>query len=338
MKQYIFYGMIFGLFTACSAKTTSKPSDKASIDTEQTVPKGQEFTRDTVLLTDSTLSINRKSYKLNEADRDDKELVKAILTDAAAYNKQHGVGEVILFIAGKFIGKPYVSHTLDRTDDERMVINLQQLDCTTYLENVVALALASYEDNPDYTTFVDVLRNIRYRGGELKYENRLHYFDWWLSDNEKMGMVKEIIPTNSQLLMRQTLKINYMSENFSSYAMLKNHPERVQAIKKLEDATNGKVVSFIPKQRLNNPALRKVIKDGDLIALVTNKKNLDTTHLGFAVWKSDGLHLLNASSLKKNGKRVIEPTETLYKYLMDRSWNTGIRVARVCAKATKPDK
>src|SRR3712207_1311855 len=101
-----------------------------------------------------------------------------------------------------------------------MLINLHQLDCRSYLETVLALALASYEENPNYTTFVDYLRNIRYRNGELKYENRLHYFDWWLSDNERMGFVKEVVPDAPSLQIHQTLKINYMSENFSAYAML----------------------------------------------------------------------------------------------------------------------
>ena len=40
------------------------------------------------------------------------------------------------------------------------------------------------------------------------------------------------------------------------------------------------------------------IHDGDLIAIVTTKKGIDYSHLGFAVWGKDGkLHLLNASSI-----------------------------------------
>ena len=145
-----------------------------------------------------------------------------------------------------------------------------------------------------------------------------------------MGFVKEIETPNPPFTATQRLKINYMSENYKSYDMLRNHPKRVAALKKIEDQTNGTVVRYIPKSQLTNTALlRKVVRNGDIIAITTNKRNLDTTHLGFAVWHSDGLHLLNASSLKKNGRQVVEPKETLYQYLMQRQQNPGIRVARL---------
>ena len=121
-----------------------------------------------------------------------------------------------------------------------------------------------------------------------------------------------------------------MSLNAKAYDMLKNNPRRVAELKKLEDASNGTKVRYIPTALLNNNnELREIIHDGDIIAIVTNKRELDTTHLGFAVWHEDGLHLMNASSLKKNGNRVVEPTETFYQYMMSRPSNIGIRVARI---------
>ena len=121
-----------------------------------------------------------------------------------------------------------------------------------------------------------------------------------------------------------------MSENYNSYDMLRNRPERVAALKKMEDRTNGIKVRYIPKNLLNNAALlRKVVRNGDIIAITTRKRNLDTTHLGLAVWHDDGLHMINASSLKRNGRQVIEPKQTLYQYLMQQPNSTGIRLARL---------
>ena len=112
--------------------------------------------------------------------------------------------------------------------------------------------------------------------------------------------------------------------------MLKNNPERVAELKKLEDATNGTKLRYIPKSLLNNSKLlREVVRDGDILAIVTNKRELDTTHLGFAVWHKDGLHLMNASNLRKNGNKVVDPVETLYNYMMARPANLGIRVVRI---------
>ena len=121
-----------------------------------------------------------------------------------------------------------------------------------------------------------------------------------------------------------------MSENPNAYDMLRNRPQRVATLKKLEDQTNGTIVPYIPKKQLTNTELlRKVVRNGDIIAITTNKLNLDTTHLGFAVWHRDGLHLINASSLKKNGRQVVEPKETIYQYLLQRPQNPGIRVSRL---------
>ena len=68
------------------------------------------------------------------------------------------------------------------------------------------------------------------------------------------------------------------------------------------------------------------IKDGDIIAIVTKKKGLDYSHLGFAVWGEDGkLRLLNASSVHK---KVVEEPMTLYQYLKRNPTSVGIRVFR----------
>ena len=46
-----------------------------------------------------------------------------------------------LHFARLFIGRPYVAHTLEVADPERLVVNTRQLDCTTLVENVTALTL-----------------------------------------------------------------------------------------------------------------------------------------------------------------------------------------------------
>lgn len=248
----------------------------------------------------------------------------------AIYNQKHSKETTLIYIARQFVGIPYVAHTLDKTDDERLVITLKGMDCTTYVENVVAFAQCAFNNKTKWSDFLNAIKQVRYRGGKLSYENRLHYFDWWLEDNEKKGFVKEMNILEFPFTATQTLKINYMSENYLSYNMLRNHPERVKALKLLEDKTNGKVVRYIPTSALNdNTTLRKAIHNGDILGLVTNKKNLDTTHLGIAIWHKDGLYLLNASSLKKNGSKVVEPTETLYQYLKARPFNLGVRVGRI---------
>ena len=56
------------------------------------------------------------------------------------------------------------------------------------------------------------------------------------------------------------------------------------------------------------------------------KKGLDIAHVGIAVWKRDGLHLLNASMIYK---KVVEDSRTLAEYMKGRKTFTGIRVIRI---------
>lgn len=118
-----------------------------------------------------------------------------------------------------------------------------------------------------------------------------------------------------------------MSTYPGKYKMLKGHPEYVKEIAATERALNKKSYRYVPKLKVGNSALmRKVVKDGDIIALTTTLKGLDIQHIGFAVWHEDGLHLLNASSLRR---KVVEEPMTLYRYLQRQRTMTGLRVVRL---------
>ena len=48
-------------------------------------------------------------------------------------------GSLMLAIAGEFTGIKYVAGTLEQGSNEPLVINTQELDCTTFVEQVVAI-------------------------------------------------------------------------------------------------------------------------------------------------------------------------------------------------------
>ncbi len=233
-----------------------------------------------------------------------------------------------LFFAQKFIGRPYVASTLEGDAQERLVVNTRQLDCTTLVENVVALTLCAQNKQYTYYAYKHALVDLRYRGGVIDgYPSRLHYFTEWITDNTKAGVVSEVQSPNPPFSAVQAVKVNFMSTHPQKYQALREHPEFVGAISKMEREVSGAKYRFIPKKYVGNKKfLRKAINDGDIIAITCNKKGLDIAHLGFAVWKKDGLHLLNASQLHK--KVVLEPM-TLYKYLQKHSSHTGIRIIRI---------
>ena len=233
-----------------------------------------------------------------------------------------------LFFARGFIGKPYVAHTLEVGDEEHLVVNTRELDCTTLVETVTALTKCAYQKKYTYAAYRAALKAMRYRNGRINgYPSRIHYFTEWITENSKAGLVTEIQQPNPPFTSVQTVSVNYMSQHPQSYKALKAHPEYVPEIRRMEQRVSGQQFRYIPKARVGRSAeLRQAVKDGDIIAITCNKAGLDIAHLGFAVWKNGNLHLLNASQIHK---KVVEEPMTLWQYLRQHPSHTGIRIIRI---------
>lgn len=241
--------------------------------------------------------------------------------------KQKGKQDLVLFFARKFLGIPYVASTLENNTDEQLVINLRQLDCTTFVENVLTLTLCTKNGQTTFDDFCNQLRKIRYRNGKVGYPTRLHYFSEWISDNTRMGFVEETQAPNPPFSAVQTLQINFMSTHVDKYPMLVRTPSFIKPIAQMESELNGQTCRYIPKVGiLNNAACKQAVKDGNILALVTSRQGLDTSHVGFAIWKKDGLHLFHASSLQK---KVVEDKSLLRNYMMKQKSQLGVRVVKV---------
>ena len=250
----------------------------------------------------------------------------SIFVEEALRTAPAGAGE--LYFARLFLDRPYVAHTLEVNDREQLVVNTRQMDCTTLIENVAALTICACRGENTFGDFCRQLQRLRYRQGRLTdYTSRLHYFSDWIDDNSRMGIVSEVQQPEQVFTATQTLTINYMSTHAQAYKALAAHPAFVPVIARQERSLTGHKYRYIPKNEVTDtPAMRQVVHDGDIIAITCSKPGLDIAHLGFAVWRKDGLHLLNASQLHK---KVVEEPMNLGKYLKQHPTRTGIRVVRI---------
>lgn len=281
----------------------------------------------TLCLMLATMPAAARPYAVTYQKSDSLRVIQ-LLKDASQQPKGTNLA---LYFARRFKGTPYVAHTLEVNKTEQLVVNLRQLDCTTLVENVVALCLCVCQGNMTFDSFCDNLRTIRYRGGAMpSYEGRLHYFTDWIQDNTRMGICREIQSPNPPFTAIQRINVGFMSTHPDKYAMLKATPSLVPKIAKTEQALNGLTFRYIPEGRITNTRqLRNAIHDGDIIATTTTLSGLDIQHLGFAVWKKDGLHMLNASSLRH---KVVEETLPLRTYLLRQKSMTGVRIVRLTMK------
>jgi hypothetical protein len=271
-----------------------------------------------------TFALGLQAQNIEYTQSDSALVVK--LLDVAKH--QRGTENPIFYFGKKFLGLPYVAHTLELGDTEHLIVNLHGLDCTTFVETVVALSMCDQQNQRTFDAFCKNLTKIRFRDGKMTdYTSRLHYFTWWAEDNERLGIVKDISFADAPFTEVQTVHIDYMSKHPTLYKQLKNHPQFVPVIKKYEQATEGKQFYYIPKENLNWHASTPlaVVRDGDIVAMLTDSDGLDTRHIGIAFWQAGELHLLHASSLYK---KVLMSKETFYEYEMKQPKHTGIRVFR----------
>ena len=233
--------------------------------------------------------------------------------------------EGILDVAQRYLGIPYVAGTLETEGTERLVINEDSLDCTTFVEYSVARWLSMKNDSLTMEQWTELLR---YRNGVVNgYLSRLHYFTDWVAENTHRGVWYEVAPEDESLIWQtDTLTLSFMSEHPQSYPYLKEHAWAVDSMRNIEQRYAHHPIHYIGKEHLDLPREQLPITDGDILALVTTIEGLDVTHLGFAVWKGETLHLMHASMT--HGKVVIDE-RPLYDYLKTRRSCPGIRVVRV---------
>lgn len=256
------------------------------------------------------------------ADEQDRASIEKWLQEAVSLPKDSCR---TLHFAKKMLGVPYVAGTLDGNEEEQLVVLVDSLDCTTFVETVLAFCIADKRGERDYEGFKKALTQIRYRDGILNgYTSRLHYFSDWICNNEQMGFVKECTSETACSLSKE-LWLDFMTTHVDSYLPMNKNPELVKEMASHEKNWQGTVVSYIPKEKLNLPPEGLKIKDGDVLALVTNIKGLDVVHVGFAFWKDNQLHLLHASS---SAKKVIEDPKTQYESSKNTKAHIGVRAIR----------
>lgn len=270
----------------------------------------------------STGSIFANNWKTDYLP-DDSIKVVSLLKKAAT---QKNIGNKMLYFARQLAGVPYVGKTLEKNKQEQLVVNLRQLDCTTFVETVLALTRSLEQNKLTFDAFCYNLRMIRYSEGIVSYPTRQHYFTYWIQENEKKGIVKDIQLPNPPFTAVQNVNTDYMTTHIDLYPMLVQDKALISNIRAMETSINGMKCRYIPKNSLNDSKLlRQTIQNGDIIAIITSIKGLDTSHIGIAVWHKDGLHMIDASSIHK---KVIEEPTLMKTYMSKHPSQLGIRIAR----------
>ena len=237
--------------------------------------------------------------------------------------KSNTIDSEIVRAARYFLETPYVGGTLERSEEEELIINLQEVDCMTLVEYCLALSRTTQLPSPSWESFQRELRQIRYRNGVINgYVSRLHYSTDWIYNNTGKGVIEDV--THALGGHKFMVDVHYMSKNHEKYPHLADNPEAVQQITQTERAINARnIYHFIPKKEMAGH--QSLIKSGDIIGFTTAISGLDISHLGIAYWNDKQLTFIHASS---TAKKVIINPESLIDYCNSISTCTGIVVLR----------
>ncbi|MDF1684769.1 MAG: DUF1460 domain-containing protein [Legionellaceae bacterium] len=231
-------------------------------------------------------------------------------------------------ISQRFINQPYEGNALGEGPgapyDQAPIYRVDAFDCETYVDTVVALALA-----PDLNHFTQCIKNIRYADGDVTFTKRNHFASLdWNQNNQHAGILKDITTTLT----------NQKGEPAARYAKaLINKPEwykqldqeRIRLPHALPEEQSKQLNALrregkhLKAQRVNTPyipltalfdtqgkpnlALFDQIPDGAIIEIIRPNWNLATrigtrlnvSHMGFVFRKEDDLRFRHASLLKK---------------------------------------
>ncbi len=251
----------------------------------------------------------------------DKEILNQVL-ELFAEETNSPTSLLMVKLGTYFMETPYVAHTLEIGDEEQLVLNLRGLDCTTLVENCLALAKTIQSGEHTFEQFTKELKNVRYRSGKIDgYPSRLHYTTDWVFDNQQKKLVRNMSKEIGATPYPK--EINFMSTHPDSYRQLKDSSHLVDIIVQKENDINSRQHFYIPEEKLAE--VENQLVDGDIVGITTSIEGLDISHMGILMRKAGRIHLLHASSA---AEKVVLSEETLEEYLMNSKSATGIMVAR----------
>jgi hypothetical protein len=181
--------------------------------------------------------------------------------------------ERMAFISRGLLGVRYRANTLigGPRRKEVFVTRDDACDCVTFCEVVLAAALAR-----DLPTFETALRRIRYRHGEVKWDERNHYFADWTRRAVENGICRPVAIEPSATI-EKTVNWRHLGKRQVSLAA-------------------------VPRTTLI--ANKSLLASGDVIGFVSRRPNLDFYHTGLVAFGKGGEVMLRHASRSRG--RVVD--------------------------------
>lgn len=195
------------------------------------------------------------------------------------------VGERIEFLSGQFLSTEYKESTLsgDINSPEVFVVNLEGVDCLTFIEYIEAMRLSG-----SFPEFIINLKRVRYRMGMVVFERRNHFFtDWGEYNLEFVGDVTAMIGGPGTIITPKRLNM----KGDGTYIIPGiDHKDRE--------------IKYIPASAVDDLVMAG-LKTGDYAGIYSDEDGLDVSHVGIIIRMKDAIYLRHASS-QVDQRKVID--------------------------------
>ena len=215
-------------------------------------------------------------------------------------------------------------------EEERLMVSLSHVDCTTVMEDVLALALCYRDGRATLDDLKDYYRRMHYQDGVISFATRNHYFTWIMQSAIKEGFVERISPDEPVFPFTgvQDMQPSYMTRNKYLFSPQMDDEKNYEAIALRQQ--QGVRFTYIPRELLNMPqdSELSVIRDGDIMAAVCGQhtwaRGVEVKHLLIAKWIDGRLHFYHAS---EDGLGL--ESMDAYTYMKDKFTMIGVAVYRL---------
>lgn len=225
-----------------------------------------------------------------------------------------------------FFGTTYKDGPLGEGDfggpDVDPRVDFDAVDCVTYLEQSLALALFAGSDpaGASPASFLRTLDHVRYREGRVDFPDRNHY------------MMRDWVPANSWLLQDVTAQLVPGAAVAVTHTIDRAQFLRAKGVtpRPAVDDAGPLTMHVVPRESVAKVA--SAIRSGDLVFWAAQKDGIDIAHTGLAVRDSSGALLFRHAS-SKAGRVVQEP---LADYAAHATFSAGLVVVRLRPDAALP--
>ena len=215
-------------------------------------------------------------------------------------------------------------------DEEHLIVSLSHVDCTTVMEDVLALALCYRDGRTTLDDLKDYYQRMHYQDGVVSFATRNHYFTWIMQSAIKEGFVERISPDEPVFPFTGVMNLqpSYMTRNKYLFRPQMDDEKNYEAIALRQQQRVR--FTYIPRELLNMPQDSElgVIHDGDIMAVVCDQhtwaRGVEIKHLLIAKWISGRLHFYHAT-----GNRLELSNTDAYTFMKDKFTMIGVAVYRL---------